>query len=61
MGLLLLPHELAEMLCKKRDVLRQDNWRLLLLHHDNAPAHNALSIRQLLAERNIAVLPPCLA
>ena len=30
------------------------------LHHDNAPAHTALSIRQFLAERNIATLerPP---
>ena len=33
---------------------------LWLLHHDNAPAQNALSIRQCLAEKNIAVLeqPP---
>ena len=32
-----------------------------LLHHDNASAHNALSIRQFLAEKNITVLekPPC--
>ena len=31
-----------------------------LLHHDNASRHNALSIRQFLAEKNIAVLeqPP---
>ena len=31
-----------------------------MLHHDNAPAHNALSIRQFLAEKNVAVLdqPP---
>ena len=31
-----------------------------LLHHDNAPAHNTLSIRQFLAEKNITVLeqPP---
>ena len=30
------------------------------LHHDSAPAHTALSIRQFLAERNIATLehPP---
>ena len=44
---------------EKRRELRQDkSW---LLHHDNAPAHNALSIRQFLAKKNIAVLeqPPC--
>ena len=31
-----------------------------LFHHNNAPAHNALSIRQFLAEKNITVLeqPP---
>ena len=31
-----------------------------LLHHDNVPAHNALSIQQFLAEKNMAVLeqPP---
>ena len=44
---------------EKRRELRQDkSW---LLHHDNASAHNALSIRQFLAEKNITVLekPPC--
>lgn len=42
---------------KRRDLWADNSW---LLHHDNAPAHNALSIRQFLAERNIAVLdqPP---
>ena len=43
---------------EKRRELWQDNaW---LLHQDNAPAHNALSIRQFLAERNVTVLdhPP---
>ena len=31
-----------------------------MLHHDNAPAHSALNIRQLLAERNVPTLeqPP---
>ena len=39
---------------EKRRELRQDkSW---LLHHANAPAHKALSIRQFLAEKNIAVL-----
>ena len=43
----------------------QEEWelwqdKLWLLHHDNAPAHNALSIRQFLAKKNIIVLeePP---
>ena len=43
---------------EKSGELRQDkSW---LLHHDSAPAHNALSIRQFLAKKNIAVLeqPP---
>ena len=43
---------------EKRGELRQDkSW---LLQHDSAPAHNALSIRQFLAEKKIAVLeqPP---
>ena len=43
---------------EKRRELRQDNaW---LLHQDNAPAHNAMSICQFLAERNVTVLdhPP---
>ena len=44
--------------CEKRRELWQDkSW---LLHHANAPAHKALSIRQFLAEKNITVLeqPP---
>ena len=42
---------------KRRELWETKSW---LLHHDNAPAHNALSIRQFLAENNIAVLeqPP---
>jgi len=31
-----------------------DDW---LLHHDNAPAHSALSIREFLAKKNIPLLP----
>lgn len=43
--------------CEKRQELWQDKW---LLHQSNTPAHNTLSIRQFLAEKNIAVLeqPP---
>ena len=42
---------------KRRELWETKSW---LLHHDNATAHNALSIRQFLAENNIAVLeqPP---
>ena len=41
---------------KRKELWETKSW---LLHHDNAPAHNALSI-QFLAENNIAVLeqPP---
>jgi len=31
-----------------------DDW---VLHHDNAPAHTALSIWEFLAKKNIPVLP----
>ena len=42
---------------KRRELWQDKSW---LLHHDSAPAHNALNIRQLLAEKNMAVLeqPP---
>ena len=43
---------------KRRELLETRSW---LLHHDNAPAHNALRIwEEFLAENNIAVLeqPP---
>jgi len=42
---------------KRQDLWQTKSW---LLHHDNAPAHNALSVRQFLAEKNITVLeqPP---
>ena len=38
---------------ERRELGQDKSW---LLHYDNAPAHNALSIRQFLAEKNIAVL-----
>ena len=31
--------------------------RRWVLHHDNAPAHTALSIREFLAKKNIPILP----
>ena len=43
---------MIRLLLEKRRGLWQDkSW---LLYHNNAPVHNALSIRQFLAERNIA-------
>ena len=43
---------------KTRKLWETRSW---LLHHDNAPAHNALGIRDFLAKNNIDVLeqPPC--
>ena len=38
---------------KRRELGQDKSW---LLNHNNAPAHNALSIRQFLAEKNIAIL-----
>ena len=42
---------------KRRELWETRSW---LLYHDNAPAHNALGIREFLAKDNIAVLeqPP---
>ena len=38
---------------KRRELLETRSW---LLHRDNAPAHNALGIREFLTKNNIAVL-----
>ena len=42
---------------KRRDLWENNAW---VLHHDNAPAHSALSIRQFLSEMNVPTLekPP---
>ena len=42
---------------KRRDLWENNAW---VLHHDNAPTHSALSIRQFLVERNVPTLeqPP---
>uniref|UniRef100_A0A8C4Q4B9 Mos1 transposase HTH domain-containing protein n=1 Tax=Eptatretus burgeri TaxID=7764 RepID=A0A8C4Q4B9_EPTBU len=42
---------------KRRDLWENNAW---VLHHDNTPAHSALSIRQFLVERNVPTLeqPP---
>lgn len=41
----------------RRDLWEANNW---MLHHDNAPAHSAISVKQFLAEKQVAVLehPP---
>ena len=50
-----LMHSVRE---KRRKLWETRSW---LLHHDNAPAHNALGIREFLGKNNVAVLeqPPC--
>lgn len=42
---------------KRRDLWENGSW---ILHHDNAPAHTALSVREFLAEKSITLLehPP---
>ena len=54
----ILPRLMRSVWEKRKELWETKSW--LLHHHDNAPAHNALSIRQFLAENNIAVLeqPP---
>ena len=49
--------KLRERICRKRPSLWRNGW---ILHQDNAPAHNALSVKQFLANKNIPVLehPP---
>lgn len=39
---------------KRPEVWKSKSW---FLHHDNAPAHSALSIREFLASKNIPVVP----
>jgi len=49
--------KLHECVRRKRPELWRNRW---ILHQDNAPAHNALSVKQFLANKNITVLehPP---
>ena len=49
--------KLRESVRRKRLELRRNGW---ILHQDNAPAHNALSVKQFLANKNTTVLehPP---
>jgi hypothetical protein len=39
-------------MCVRRDIA--SSW---ILHHDNAPSHTSLAVRELLAEKQIVVLP----
>ena len=43
--------------CKRPDKWKKNNW---FLHHDKAPAHTSLVVRQLLTSKNITVIshPP---
>jgi len=49
--------KLRECVRRKRPELWRNRW---ILHQDNNPAHNALSVKQFLANKNITVLehPP---
>ena len=47
----------AKRLRKRTQQVRTDIADDWVLHHDNAPAHTALSIREFLAKKNIPVLP----
>jgi len=52
--------DVLERLRKRVQRVRTDIAEDWVLHHDNAPAHTALSIREFLAKKNIPVLlhPP---
>ncbi|UYV67063.1 GART, partial [Cordylochernes scorpioides] len=46
---------LREAICQKRpDLWKNKNW---LLHHDNAPAHTSLLVRDFLAKNNTLMMP----
>jgi fatty acid-binding protein DegV len=51
---------LCEAVHRKRHKLRPNDW---ILHHDNAPAHKALSVTQFLAQKSITEMeqPSCSA
>jgi len=40
---------------KRPDKWKKNNW---FLHHDNAPAHTSLVVRQFLTSKNITMIPP---
>ena len=49
----ILRHLMRSVRDKRRDLWENNAW---VLHHDNAPAHSALSMRQFLVERNVPTL-----
>jgi len=49
-----VPERLREKVRRKRPEIFANNSRIL--HHDNAPAHTALSVREFLAAKQITVL-----
>ena len=50
---------MAKIWCKRRELWVSNTW---ILHHNNAPAHAALSVRQFLATKQVTILdhPPYL-
>jgi len=53
--------EVLERLRKRVQRVQMDIADVWVLHHDNAPAHTALSVGEFLVKKNISVLPhpPC--
>jgi len=49
--------DVLERLRKRVQRVRTDIANDWVLHHDNAPAHTALSIREFLTKNNILILP----
>ena len=49
--------DILERLRKRVQRVRRDIADEWVLHHDNAPAHTALSIREFLAKKNVPVIP----
>jgi hypothetical protein len=49
---------LSEIVRRRKPELSPNNW---ILHHDNAPAHKTLSVKQFLAQKSITEIehPPC--
>jgi hypothetical protein len=48
---------LRESVWRKRPELWPDKW---ILHHDNAPAHDALRVREFLAKKSVVKMPPAI-